>query len=352
MTAWQVARKADVSQSAVSRAFAGGSGVSKATRERIFAAAERLGYQPNALARGLSTQRSGIVGVVISQMSNPFLSTALEHLSQKLRVAGLRPFLITVDDEKDLGAALPALAEYRVDGCFVISPHLSRRVAQKYGSSEATVLLFNSTLPGLDASTVHVDNAGGGRAVAELLASEGHRRIGYLHGARGSATDNERFRGFSKGLATLGIDPPLIGWGDNHYVGGAKACLEMMERPAPPSALFCANDFMAMGAMDAARHQLDLRVPDELAIVGFDDAVPASWPSYDLTTFRQPIEQVIDTGIDLMTALVSGAARQPKRKVFPGELVIRGSTGRSAHRGAPEITPNPTDMRPTRSGVL
>lgn len=326
VTAWQVAHDADVSQSAVSRAFAGGAGVSAATRDRIFAAAERLGYHPNALARGLSTQRSGIVGVVISQMSNPFLSGALEGLSQKLRAAGLRPFLITVDNEREFGAAMPALEEYRVDGCFVISPHLSRGTALKYGSSDATVLLFNRALPGLNASTVHVDNVAGGRVVADLLADEGHRRIGYLHGARGSATDADRFTGFSGRLAERGLGPPDVGWGDNHYAAGAQACIGLMKGKTPPSALFCANDIMAMGAMDAARNELGLRVPDDLAIVGFDDATTAAWSSYNLTTVRQPVDQMIEAGIELMLAQVSEPGRKPTRRMFEGTLVIRGST--------------------------
>lgn len=326
VTAWQVARDADVSQSAVSRAFAGRSGVSEETRGRIFAAAERLGYRPNALARGLSTQKSGIVGVVISQMSNPFLSDALERLSHRLRAAGLKPFLITVDNEHEVGAALPALAEYRVDGCFVISPHLPRDLARKYGTSDATVLLFNSALPGLKASTVYTDNLAGGRTVADLLAGEGHRRIGYLHGARGSATDGDRFDGFSTRLAERGIDPPLVGWGDNSYTGAADALVDLMARSPDLTAIFCANDVMAMGAMDAARYQLGLEIPRQLSIVGFDDAPPAAWPGYNLTTIHQPVEEMIDVGAEIMLAEGRDPGRLPTSKLFKGKLIVRGSS--------------------------
>ncbi len=327
MTAWQVARNASVSQSAVSRAFAGGSGVSGETRNRIFAVAERLGYQPNALARGLTTRRSGIVGVVISHLANPFLSTALELLSHKLRAAGLRQFLIAVDNPRDIDAAIPALEQYRVDGCFVISPHLSRGVASKYRSLGATVLLFNRTVPGLTASAISIDNIAAAVQVADLLASEGHRRIGYMHGTKGSSTDRDRFAGFTKRLGELGLDPPAVGWGGYGYDGGSRALLDMMEQAPKPTAIFCANDIMAMGAMDAARHTLGMDIPGDLSIVGFDDAPPAAWPSYDLTTVAQPVEAMIDAGVAFMLAHQVDPGRPAAYKVLPGTLVVRGSTG-------------------------
>jgi len=326
VTAWQVARDAAVSQSAVSRAFAGGAGVSQETRERILAVAERLGYQPNALARGLITQRSGIIGVVISGLDNPFLSAALERLSQKLRDTGLKPFLITAGNGHDVGAAIPALEQYRVDGCFVICPHLSRGVARKYRNLGATVLLFNRQVPGLSASSVSIDNVSAGRQVADLLTGEGHRQIGYLHGTRGSATDRDRFAGFSKRLAELGLGPAAIGWGAYSYEGGVRALTELMRAGPRPSAIFCANDIMAMGAMDAARYHLGLRIPDDLAIVGFDDAPPAAWPAYDLTTVRQPVAAMIEAGLEVLIDQRNDPGARPTRKVLDGELVIRRST--------------------------
>lgn len=326
VTAWQVARDAAVSQSAVSRAFAGGAGVSQATRERILAVAERLGYQPNALARGLITQRSGIVGVVISGLANPFLSAALDRLSIRLRDAGLKPFLITAGNGHDVGAAIPALEQYRVDGCFVICPHLSRGIARKYRNLGATVLLFNRTVPGLNASSVSIDNVAAGRQVADLLTGEGHRRIGYLHGMRGSATDRDRFAGFSERLKERGLGPVAFGWGAYSYEGGGRALTELMRADPRPSAIFCANDIMAMGAMDAARHHLGLRIPDDLAIVGFDDAPPAAWPAYDLTTVRQPVEAMIEAGLDILLDHRNDPGAKPTREVLTGELVIRRST--------------------------
>ena len=322
-----MARDAAVSQSAVSRAFAGRTGVSEETRGRIFAAAERLGYQPNALARGLSTQRSGIVGVVISQLTNPFLSDALDRLSQKLRAAGLKPFLITVDNEREFDAAFPALAEYRVDGCFVISPHLARDVARKYGTSDATVLLFNRALPGLRASTVHVDNVAGGRAAADLLGGRGPSpdRLSPRRARLGDRPRSLR-RFLGNGLPNA-ASPRRRSAGETIPTRARRDPLSACSGTVPDlTAVFCANDIMAMGAMDAARHQLGLKVPEQLSIVGFDDAPPAAWPGYDLTTIRQPVDEMIDAGTAIMLAEGRDPGRHPTRRVFEGSLVIRGST--------------------------
>ncbi|MCB1487890.1 MAG: LacI family DNA-binding transcriptional regulator [Bauldia sp.] len=319
-----MARDAAVSQSAVSRAFAGGSGVSAETRERILATAKRLGYQPNALARGLITRRSGIVGIVIADLANPFLSGALEKLSRKLKAAGLTPFLITADNAREVGEAIPALEQYRVDGCFVICSHLSRDVARKYRDLGSAVLLFNRSVPGLGGAAVSIDDVAAGRAVADLLADAGHRHIAFLHGMRGASTDRDRYEGFAARLRERGLPPPVRAWGGYTYAGGARSIHALMAERPRPSAVFCANDIMAMGAMDAARHDLGLRIPEDLSVVGFDDAPPAAWPSYDLTTVRQPVDAMIDAGIEMLGSgdgtPVSG------RRVVPGELVVRSST--------------------------
>jgi DNA-binding LacI/PurR family transcriptional regulator len=300
--------------------------VSSETRARILAAAARLGYQPNALARGLITQRSGMIGIVVSDINNPFLSDALERLSRRLRDSGLRVLLITASSVKDIGAAAPELEQYRVDGCFVICPHLSRGFARSYGRLGTTVLLFNRHVPGLKASSVSVDSVAAGRRVADHLTAMGHRTIGYLHGTKGSATDHDRFVGFSSRLGELGIDPPKIGWADYTYYGGYRALPELMAQSPVSTAVFCANDIMAMGAMDAARSELKLNVPGDLSIVGFDDAPSAAWPGYALTTVRQPVSTVVEIGVEMMLAKARETPSKPVKSVLNGELIVRGST--------------------------
>lgn len=326
VTAWQVARHAKVSQSAVSRAFAGGTGVSNETRTRIFAVAKELGYQPNALARGLITQRSRIVGIVISDFGNLFLTTAVERLSKRLGKYGLQPLLIAADTEEDISAALPTLEQYRVEGCFVVSPHIPKNLAGRYQGLGTTVLMFNPKMVGLEASCVSVDNVAAGRAVADLFLAEGHHSMGYIHGPLGAGTDRDRFVGFSARLEECSKPAPLVGWGNYSYNAGARAFEELVSQTPPPTAIFCASDIMAMGALDVARHALQLKVPEQIAIVGFDDSPPAAWPSYDLTTIRQPIDAMVDAGIDILLAADTGRESKPVQRVLPSELVIRGST--------------------------
>jgi DNA-binding LacI/PurR family transcriptional regulator len=205
--------------------------------------------------------------------------------------------------------------------------NLPRPVAERYARLGPTVLLFNSRVPGLDAaSSVAVDNRAAGALVADHLAARGHRRMAYLHGLAGAATGRDRFAGFSARLAALGLPPPATASGGFTYDGGAAAATTLLTGPSRPTALFAANDAMAMGALDAARHRLGLAVPRDLAIVGFDDAAPAAWPAYALTTVRQPVEPMLRAGVDLLLAQLRDPATAPQNLILPPELVVRATT--------------------------
>jgi DNA-binding LacI/PurR family transcriptional regulator len=325
--AQDVARRAGVSQSAVSRALANLPGVSRETRARIVAIADELDYRPNALARGLITRRSGLLGIVVSGLGNPFLAEALDRLLRLLRDAGRQVMVFAAETGAEADAAAFELGRFRVDGCFVTSPHLPRPVAERFARLGPTVLLFTPQVPGLDAaSSVAVGNRAAGAMVADHLAGRGHRRLAYLHGIAGAATDRDRFAGFAERLAALGLPPPATARGGFSYEGGAAAVAGLLALDARPTALFAANDLMAMGAVDAARHRLGLAVPGDLAVVGFDDAAPAAWPSYALTTVRQPVEAMLREGVRLMLDQCRDAAAPPRNLVLPPELVARATT--------------------------
>lgn len=324
VTSHDVARAAGVSQSAVSRAFARAPGVSEATRQRILKAAKRLGYQPNALASGLITRRSGMVGIVMSELANPFLSEAAEHLLKALRKERRQVLVFSAAGAGDLGEAATDFGRYRVDGCFVLSPHLPRSTAQMYASLGPTVILFNRSVPGLEAATVSVDNVAGGKLVADYLLDKGHRRLGFIHGARGAASARDRFKGFRARLAEVGV-VPVEALGSYNYEMSAKASVELLSRGERPTAVFCADDIMAMATIDVARYQLGLSVPDELAVVGFDDAPTAAWPSYDLTTVRQPIPEMVAAGIELLLEAKADRKLASRNVVFEAKLIVRGS---------------------------
>jgi DNA-binding LacI/PurR family transcriptional regulator len=326
-SARDVAARAGVSQSAVSRALANLPGVSDATRARILAIADELDYRPNALARGLITRRSGLLGIVVSGLSNPFLADALDRLLRLIRDEDHQVMVFSAETGAEADAAAFELGRFHVDGAFVTSPHLPRPVAERYARLGPTVLLFNSRVPGLDAaSSVAVDNRAAGALVANHLAARGHRRMAYLHGLSGAATDRDRFAGFAARLAALGLPPPATASGGFTYDGGAAAATTLLTGPSRPTALFAANDAMAMGALDAARHRLGLAVPRDLAIVGFDDAAPAAWSAYALTTVRQPVEPMLRAGVDLLLAQLRDPATAPQNLILPPELVLRATT--------------------------
>lgn len=324
ITSRDVARAAGVSQSAVSRAFAGASGVSEKTRARILAIAEKLGYQPNALASGLITQRSGIVGVVLSQLTNPFLAEATEQLLIALRNRGLRALIFPAKSDEHLIDAATEFGRYRVDGCFVLSPHLSREIATQYDRLGPTVVLFNRLVPGLKAFAVSVDNEAAGAAAARYLISMGHERLGYMHGIEGAASSQDRFNGFAREVGQAGLPPVNETWGGYAYDEAAKAAQAMLGANDRPTAVFAADDIMAMATIDVARHAMGLSVPGGLAVIGFDDANGAERPGYDLTTFRQPIGDMIEAAIDILLDAENGG-REPSVVNFDAEFVTRRS---------------------------
>jgi DNA-binding LacI/PurR family transcriptional regulator len=325
ITSREVARAAGVSQSAVSRALANAPGVSEQTRQRIRDISDKLSYQPNALASSLITQRSGIVGIVLSELANPFLSEATEQLLKQLRRRGLQVMVFSAETNKALGDAAFDFGRYRVDGCIVISPHMSRSAAHKYAKLGPAVILFNRAVPGLKASAVSVDGVLAGAKVADFLMERGHTKMGYLNGPDGATAARDRFKGFRERLLEAGLDEPVVANGQFAYDSAAQASIELLRPANRPTAIFCADDIMAMALIDVARIHMGLKIPEELAVVGFDDAPSAAWPSYNLTTIRQPIPEMVAAGIDILVDPTRSTDSPPKNDLFDAPLIIRGT---------------------------
>ena len=337
VTALDVARHAGVSRSAVSRTLTEGASVSPATRAKVLRAAAELGYHRNALVRGMVRQRSGIIGVVTGRLDNPFIALGLEQLSHRLQQQGLKTLIYSGDAESDLKVALPSMVEYRVDGCFILSNDLSPRAAAAYTRLDIPLLvMFNSDMEGISdhsdevpVGVVDTDNEDISRRIAELLVEGGGRRFGFMAGLPNAATSRERQRGFEAGLRALGQRLSASETGHFSYEGGRVAAQLLFERPEPPDALFCANDLMAMAAMDVARSEFGLRVPEDLTVAGFDDIAIAGYPAYDLTTVRQPVAAMVETATGMMLAFIEDPATGLREVRLPAELVRRRSTQRS-----------------------
>lgn len=328
-TSLDVARQAGVHQSTVSRALADDPRVAAATRERVRAAARELGYTPDAIARGLVARRTALVAVVMAGLTSPFQPYVLDKFIRELGVAGMRSLVFSAPQGQEVDDILPAALAYRPDALIVTSATLSSGRVAECARRGTPVILFNRTLPGSAASAVCCDNEAGGRFVADLLLDAGHRRLAYIAGSANSSTNRDRERGFADRLRERGVTELLREQAAYSYEAGHAAARALLARDAPPDAIFCASDIIALGARDAAR-ALGLRVPDDLALVGFDDIPMAGWSAYDLSTIRQPVDRMIAAAL----ALLREPPAAPTTRLFPGELIVRGSTRAAGSRAA------------------
>lgn len=323
VTSFEVARLAGVSQSAVSRSFTEGASVAPETRQRVLEAAQALGYRPNALARGLITNRTGLVGVVMGDLDGPFQPYLFERLTRGLGRLGMQPLLIRGDPTADVGGPSLAALDYQVDAVVVTASSVSATTIDEVTASGVPVVLYGRASAGTLVDGVACDNEAGVRLVADALIAAGHRRIGYLAGRPGAPSEQERGIAFIRALGAHGARLTVRAEGDYSYDSGRRAAHDLAA--ARLDALFCGNDAMALGVLDAARHELGLKVPDDLSVIGFDDVPMAAWPSFDLTTVRNPVDDLVVVLLDLLT-------RRLDRPDAPGEfrrlaptLVRRGS---------------------------
>ena len=326
VTSQDVARRAGVSQSAVSRVFTPGASYSEKTAAKVRKAADELGYRPNVLARSLITGRSRIVGLVVAYLENYFYPDALERLSNALQAEGYHVLVFfaqqTAGDIEDI---LQEIVDYQVDAIIVASVALSSELATRCRAAGIPVVLFNRSQDGPPLPTVTSDNFSGGRAIARFLVAGDHRRIGYIAGWEGASTQRDREAGFRAGLREAGIEPCAREVGDYHYGRAQAAARRMFGSPDRPDAVFVANDHMAFAAMDVLRFELGLRIPDDVSVVGFDDVPPAAWPAYDLTTVRQEASAMVAETVRLLIANIADPGTPSRSVCLPARLITRGS---------------------------
>lgn len=330
-TAQDVARLANVSQSAVSRTFTPGASVSEDTRARVMIAAKSLGYRPNAMARSLITRRSRIIALVMGYLENQFYPLVIEKLSQKLQKQGYH-VLMFISDGDETDGVLDEILQYQIDGIVMASAMLSPDLARQCADSGVPVVLFNrvpdtSAFARHTTSSVTSDNREGGRMVAELLLARGHQRIAFLAGLEKSSTNLERERGFNDALAQAGVS--VFRREVGHYSferahDAARAMFAGLPATKRPDAVFVANDHMAIAVMDVLRHELGLRVPEDVSVVGFDDVPQAAWGAYRLTTVVQGVEPMVEATVELLHEQMLDDA-QPRNVVIACRVVERDS---------------------------
>ncbi len=324
-TSYDVAQMANVSQSAVSRCFRPGGSISPEMRKRVLKAAAKLGYQPNAMASGLITKRSNLVAVLISNLTNLHYPQVLAELTQRFDAHGIRVLLFALQAESDVGRALDQVWRYRVDGA-IAAARLSPAQLAQFDRHHVPVVLYNRIGEVDPVASVHCDSAGGERLLIERLVASGHRRFAIVAGPSDSFVSNERVVSARLALERHDIVAQVVPGNFDHESGGAAA-RALLSSGVRPDAIVCANDLMAIGALDTARHEFGLDVPGELSIVGFDGVGPAAWPSYQLTTIRQPVRRMTDAAVTMLVERIENPDLPPEVRSFSGAL-IEGTSAR------------------------
>ena len=350
-TSVDVARLAGVSRAAVSRVFTPGAPASREMTAKVRAAAEQLGYRPNALARSLTTGRTRMVGVLVAYLDNVFYAEAVERLSLALQARGQHVLLfMATPTVADTDRVVREILDRQVDGLVVASVTMSSSLARECARHAIPVVHFNREIDGADLDAVITDNLAGGRAVAELLCDSGHRRIGYLAGFEGASTQRDRERGFRAGLAARDMELAARGLTNFIRAEAQAAARAMFDRRDYPDAVFVCNDHMAFAVLGVLRSELGLRVPGDVAVVGFDDVAMAAWPEYDLTTVRQPMNRLVEETAERLMARIADPAEPPNRVVVPGRIIERGTTRQRADDDARERRSvlAPLDRTPTQ----
>lgn len=297
-------------------------------REKVLAAATALGYRPNLIPRIMLSGRSRMVGVVVGGLDNPFYAAVLDHFATTLQTLGLQILMMRVPHALSLDGALDQLAGYRVDAVVTALAVGSRQAASALSALRIPIVCFNSRLTAPWISTIRSNNRAAGRLAATLLADRGAHHAAWLAGPADSAAARDRGRGFADALATRGLPPPIPLAGDDSYDGGYTAMTDLLRRHRPPRGLFCSNDLMACGAIDALRTH-GLSVPDDVLVASYDNIPQAAWHGYDLTSFDQQADRMAAAALDLLATALN-APTTPTRgtsRTIPARLIERGSTG-------------------------
>lgn len=326
VTSLQVAAKAGVSQSAVSRVFTPGASASSKTTLKVRAAALELGYRPNVLARSLITGKSRIIGLVVAYLDNYFYPVALEKLSNALQAQGYHVLVFMAsNDSKSTDQVIDELLDYQVDGIITASVGISNNLTARCEAAGVPVVLFNRSQETTAHSAVTSNNFAGGKSVAAFFAAANHQRIAYIGGWEGASTQRDREAGFRAGLAEAGQSLSDHALGEFTTDRAKEVARKMFDQPDHPDAVFIATDHMAFAVMDVIRGELGLRVPEDVSIVGYDDVPPAAWAAYDLTTVRQRANVMVEETVSLMLDKISNPSSPPKHIKVESPLIVRSS---------------------------
>lgn len=331
-----VAKRAGVSVTSVSHVINETRPVSYELRERVLAAMEELGYQPNRLARSLRSGKTHTIGTIVPDSADPFFAEVARGIEDTAFENEYSLILCNSDASLDKEAFYTdVLAEKRVDGILFLAAGVSTERILDLQQRGMPVVVVDRELPGANVDSVVADNAGGGWSATRHLIDLGHQRIGYIAGPSDLTLSEYRYTGYCKALEEAGIKPDedLVVRGAFDFESGYRAAHQLLAKIKRPTAIFACNDLMAIGAICAAV-ELGLEVPQYLSVVGYDDVPLASYSNPPLTTIAQPIYDLGVVAASLLLERLQDPSRPARRIVLDVELQVRQSTAVPAAPGA------------------
>lgn len=332
VTLKDVARLAGVSRSAVSRTFTDGASVSDKMRRKVLDAAEELGYRPNALASSLTTGTTGMVGLVSNNFHNPMFMQVFDLFTRGLQERGLKPLLVNLTEGAQAKDIIHMMQQYSVDGVVIASSTLPAEFA--YGFRKAGIPVVHTFARHTGNPNVHIvgiDNVEAGRAAAMTLAERGYKHVGFLGGPEHASTTEDRWKGFRDRIARMNDMRCDVSFAKAYtFEAGREAMQDILAKPDRPEAFFCGDDVIAIGALSAVQ-DAGLQCPRDIGLLGVNDMEIAGWNNINLTTIKQPLDEIIDASVRLVTKVMRqrgdrlAVDRPPEARLFPCRVVERGT---------------------------
>ncbi|MET0959914.1 MAG: LacI family DNA-binding transcriptional regulator [Psychrobacillus psychrotolerans] len=324
VTATDVAKLAGVSQSSVSRVYFEGASVSKKTREKVLAAAEQLGYRPNEFARSLITNRTKIIGLVMKGIHNPFYPQVLKQFTTTFKNLGYSILYVDTNNDEIQKEDIEMLLNYKVAGVIITDAILSLSAIEDFKENQIPLVLFNRKIESNEFYSVCCNNLNASKQIAQYLMDQGCLNLVYIGGNANTSTSREREQGFSSILNKTNMTYSKY-VSDFSYKGGYNTVKKIIAEGTIPDGFFVANDIMALGALDALREN-STEIPNHTKVIGFDNIEMSSWPNYNLTTWEQPVEEMVLKSVHYLMNEIENYTGFAQNIEINGKLIVRGTT--------------------------
>jgi len=326
VTSKDVAKLAGVSQSTVSRVFVPGSSVSEKTKLKVFEAAKALNYRPNAFARSLTTNESKLIGLVFPDADYPIHMKTLQLISTELQKQGYSAVLIPWQVDANNNHSIPNIFQYRVDGVIAASATFNKSLYEECEEFDIPIVQYARVVEGTKSSHVVSDNYAAGQVAAQYFHNVGVKSAIYLTGNVPTYTNGEREAGFCSEFEDLTGKQARVIEADYDYLDALDTIRAMFSESSKPEAIFCATDNLAMAVMDIARLEFNLRIPEDLQVIGFDDIPQTQWLNYQLTTFKQDFKRLARESVKIVVSQIQDQDTSLVKLMVPVKFIERKTT--------------------------